>query len=180
MVDVTPDVTETPVQWIPRYDFNSQLDYDLKKPTTYNDGTKMVLRYTYDNSEHNKNLTRDVKDEDGNPLPSYTTEVKTGEYTYQEMFFFRMNYRWNEETSSHTRNDLQAKLMESRAFGMLDDNLDGKLSMDEVKTRSPAVAAKFAEIDANHDGAIDMNELNASGAVNTTRRQIRAADAALE
>jgi Ca2+-binding EF-hand superfamily protein len=70
--------------------------------------------------------------------------------------------------------------MASRAFGMLDDNLDGKLSMDEVKERSPAVAAKFAEIDTNHDGAIDMNELNASGAVNTTRRQIRAADAALE
>jgi hypothetical protein len=180
MVAVTPDGKETPVLSIPRYDFNWQLDYDLKKPTTFKAGTKMVLRYTYDNSEHNKNLTRDVKDEDGNPLPSYTTEVKTGEYTYQEMFFFRMNYRWNEETSSHTRNDLQAKLMESRAFGMLDDNLDGKLSMDEVKTRSPAVAAKFAEIDANHDGAIDMNELNASGAVNTTRRQIRAADAALE
>jgi hypothetical protein len=180
MTAVTPDGKETPVLSIPRYDFNWQLDYDLKKPVTFKAGTKMVLHYTYDNSEHNKNLTKDVKDEDGNPLPSYTTEVKTGEYTYQEMFFFRMNYRWNEETSSHTRNDLQAKLMESRAFGMLDDNLDGKLSMDEVKTRSPAVAAKFTEVDTNHDGFLDMTEFNASTASKATARQIRDADAALE
>jgi hypothetical protein len=180
MTAMTPDGKETPVLSIPRYDFNWQLDYDLKKPITFKAGTKMVLHYTYDNSEHNKNLTKEVKDEDGNPLPSYTTDVKTGEYTYQEMFFFRMNYRWNEETSSHTRSDLQAKLMESRAFGMLDDNLDDKLSMDEVKTRSPAVAAKFAEIDTNHDGALDMKEFNASSASKATSRQIREADAALE
>ena len=180
MTAVTPDGKETPVLSIPRYDFNWQLDYDLKQPITFKAGTKMVLHYTYDNSEHNTNLTKDVKDEEGNPLPSYTTEVKTGEYTYQEMFFFRMNYRWNEETSSHVRKDLQDQLMASRAFGMLDDNLDGRLSMDEVKTRSPAVAAKFADIDTNHDGVIDMNELNASSAVKATSRQIREADAALE
>src|SRR5262249_8028719 len=112
--------------------------------------------------------------------PSYTTEVKTGEYTYQEMFFFRMNYRWNEETSSNVRKDLQDKLMASRSFGMLDDNLDDKLSMDEVKTRSPAVAAKFAEIDTNHDGFLSMAEFHASAASKATARQIRDADAALE
>lgn len=180
MTAVTPDGKETPILSVPKYDFNWQLDYDLKAPMTIKAGTKMVVRYTYDNSEHNKNLNLQTKDADGNPLPSYTTNVKWGEYTYQEMFYYRMNYRWNEETSSHVRKDLQDKLMQSRTFGMLDDNLDGKLSKAEVQTRSAQIFAKFDEADTNHDGAIDMAELDASKLGGITARQIRDADTALE
>jgi len=180
MTAVTPDGKEEPILSVPKYDFNWQLDYDLKTPKVFKAGTKMVLRYTYDNSPNNRALTKEDKDADGNPLPSYETTVKSGEYTYQEMFFFRMNYRWMDETSSHTRKDLQEALTKTRAFGMLDDNLDNKLSMDEVKTRSKAVAAKFAETDTNHDGFIDMKELNSGTAVAATTREIRDADAALE
>jgi hypothetical protein len=180
MSAVTPDGKETPILSVPRYDFNWQLDYDLKQPTTFKAGTKMVVRFTYDNSEHNKNLSADTKDADGNPLPSYSHPVRWGEYTYQEMFFFRMNYRWNEETSSHVRKDLQDKLMASRTFGMLDDDLNNKLTRDEVQIRSPQIYAKFDEVDTNRDGVIDMAELNASSVSKATSRQIREADAALE
>jgi peroxiredoxin len=180
MTAVTPDGKETPVLSLPKYDFNWQLDYDLKEPMHFKAGTKMVLHYTYDNSSDNKNLSKDEKDADGNPLPSYNTNVKWGEYTYQEMFFFRMNYRWDAETSSNVRKDLQDALMATRTFGMLDDNLDNKLTKAEVETRSPQIFAKFAEVDTNHDGVIDLKELNASSVANATSRQIRDADAALE
>jgi hypothetical protein len=180
MSAVTPDGKETPILSVPKYDFNWQLDYDLKEPMHFKAGTKMVVRFTYDNSSDNKNLSKDEKDAEGNPLPSYSTNVKWGEFTYQEMFFYRMNYRWDAETSSNVRKDLQDALMATRTFGMLDDNLDSKLTKAEVQTRSPQIFSKFAEVDTNHDGVIDMKELNASSLANATSRQIRDADAALE
>jgi hypothetical protein len=70
--------------------------------------------------------------------------------------------------------------MATRTFGMMDDNLDNKLTKAEVETRSPQIFAKFSEVDTNHDGVIDMKELNASSVANATSRQIRDADAALE
>jgi hypothetical protein len=63
---------------------------------------------------------------------------------------------------------------------MLDDDLNNKLTRDEVQIRSPQIYAKFDEVDTNRDGVIDMAELNASSVSKATSRQIREADAALE
>jgi len=45
---------ETPLLSLPKYDFNWQLDYELAQPLKIKAGTKLVVRFTYDNSEHNK------------------------------------------------------------------------------------------------------------------------------
>ena len=50
-------------------------------------------------------------------IAQFMLDVHTGEQTYQEMMYFRVNYRWMDETSGHVRNDLQSALMESRAMG---------------------------------------------------------------
>jgi hypothetical protein len=105
---------------VPKYDFNWQLDYDLAKPLTISKGTKLRVSWVYDNSEHNP----------ANPDPKLN--ITWGEQTWNEMMYFRINYRWVDETSHHVRNDLQAKLMESRTIGFLDDNADGKVEPAEL------------------------------------------------
>ena len=71
------------------------------KPILVKAGTKLVATWVYDNSVHNA----------ANPDP--TRNVTWGEQTPDEMMYFRLNYRWADETTAHPRNDLQAKLMES-------------------------------------------------------------------
>jgi len=75
-----------------------------------------------------------------------------------EMLYFRVNYRWVEETSSHPRNDLAQKLSATRVMGMLDANADGKVQLSEIAGRS-LDKAKFAQLDLNHDGVLDAREL---------------------
>ncbi|HET9160074.1 MAG TPA: hypothetical protein VFN88_05635, partial [Caulobacteraceae bacterium] len=93
------------------------------------------------------------------------------EQTWQEMMYFRINYRWADETSSHVRNDLQAKLMESRTIGFLDDNANGKVEQNELVGNYANLKTKFAQLDLNHDGGLDMNELKAANiSANAARR----------
>ncbi len=47
--------------------------------------------------------------------------------------YFRVNYRWADETTSHVRADLQAKLFADQMMGSLDDNIDGKVQLAELK-----------------------------------------------
>jgi hypothetical protein len=156
LTQITPDGKETPLLSVPKYDFNWQLDYDLAQPLTVKKGTKLRVKWVYDNSVHNP----------GNPDPKLN--VKWGEQTFQEMMYFRVNYRWADETSSHVRNDLQAKLNDSRAMGSADLNADGKLQLSEMTGQFASLKPRFAELDLNHDGALDKSELEAahiSGAV---------------
>jgi Ca2+-binding EF-hand superfamily protein len=46
------------------------------------------------------------------------------------------------------------------AFKRADANADGKLSKEEA-ARLPAIAAKFAELDVDKDGALSMSEFMA-------------------
>jgi hypothetical protein len=75
------------------------------------------------------------------------------------MMYFRVNYRWADETVNHVRNDLQQKLYASQMMGSLDSNLDGKIEPAEFKGPLLGLRAKFAEFDTNHDGVLDAQEL---------------------
>ena len=151
---------------MPHYDFNWQLDYDLQEPLLVKAGTKLRVKMVYDNSTHNH----------ANPDPKLN--ITWGEQTWNEMMYFRVNYRWNDETSSHIRNDLQNKLMESRTIGQLDDNADGKLSLAEVQ-RNASLKNRFTQLDTNKDGGLTLAEMNAGGAVATSRARLEEADSDL-
>jgi Ca2+-binding EF-hand superfamily protein len=44
-------------------------------------------------------------------------------------------------------------------MGSLDSNLDGKIEPNELKGPLAGLKAKFAELDLNHDGVLDAQEL---------------------
>ena len=145
---VTPDGKQEMLLSLPKYDFNWQRDYDPVKPILVKAGTKLVATWVYDNSEHNP----------ANPDPK--RNVTWGEQTPDEMMYFRVNYRWADETVSHVRNDLQAKLFASQMMGSLDSNLDGFIEKNELKGPLKYLQAKFDELDTNHDGKLDQAELS--------------------
>ncbi|MFI4949760.1 MAG: redoxin domain-containing protein [Caulobacterales bacterium] len=146
----TPDGKETMLLSLPKYDFNWQRDYDPVTPIHVTAGTRLIATWVYDNSVHNA----------ANPDPK--RNVTWGEQTPDEMMYFRLNYRWADETTSHIRNDLQAKLFASQMVGSLDANLDGKIEPSELKGPLAGLKAKFAELDTNHDGVLDAKELAAA------------------
>jgi peroxiredoxin len=143
LTQITPDGKETPLLSVPKYDFNWQLDYDLATPLAIKKGTKLRVAWVYDNSTHNP----------GNPDPK--REVTWGEQTWEEMMYFRINYRWVDETSTKVRNDLQAKLNETRNIGFLDDNANGRVEAAELTGTFAPLKARFASLDLNKDGGLD-------------------------
>jgi peroxiredoxin len=136
-----------PLIVLPKYDFNWQRDYDPVQPILIKAGTKLIATWVYDNSTHNK----------ANPDPK--RNVSWGEQTPDEMMYFRINYRWADETVAHPRNDLQDKLSGNALIGGMDANGDGKLSPDELKGPLAAMKPAFAKLDKNHDGYLDASEL---------------------
>ena len=144
---VTPDGKQAMLLSLPKYDFNWQRDYDPVKPILVKAGTKLVATWVYDNSAHNP----------ANPDPR--RNVTWGEQTPDEMMYFRVNYRWADETVTHVRNDLQSKLYASQMMGSLDSNLDGFIEPNELKGPLAYLRARFAELDTNHDGKLDAAEL---------------------
>jgi peroxiredoxin len=155
---ITPDGKQTMLLSLPKYDFNWQRDYDPVKPILVKAGTKLVATWIYDNSVHNA----------ANPDPK--RNVTWGEQTPDEMMYFRLNYRWADETTGHVRNDLQAKLMESGLIGGLDANLDGVIEPDELRgPMGAAIKARFAELDKDHDGTLDAAEMRAAMPRRTAR-----------
>ncbi|HEX2815732.1 MAG TPA: redoxin domain-containing protein [Phenylobacterium sp.] len=144
---VTPDGKEAMLLSLPKYDFNWQRDYDPVKPILVKAGTKLVATWVYDNSEHNP----------ANPDPK--RNVTWGEQTPDEMMYFRVNYRWADETVTNVRNDLQQKLFASQMMGSLDSNLDGFIEPNELKGPLAYLRARFADLDTNHDGKLDAAEL---------------------
>ena len=167
LTQITPDGKETPILSVPKYDFNWQLDYDLAKPLTIRKGTKLRVSWVYDNSAHNP----------ANPDPKLN--VTWGEQTWNEMMYFRINYRWVDETSHHVRNDLQARLMESRTIGFLDDNADGKVDLAELKGSYAGLRTRFAALDLNRDGGLDLKELSAANITRATARRLAETDSDL-
>jgi len=150
---VTPDGKETMLLSLPKYDFNWQRDYDPIEPILVTKGTKLVATWVWDNSTNNR----------ANPDP--TRDVTWGEQTPDEMMYFRVNYRWADETVDNIRNDLQQQLMGSLSIGMIDDNYDNLIQESELKGMMASLKPRFKALDLDGSGALDAAELKASGAV---------------
>jgi hypothetical protein len=157
----TPDGKEEMLLSLPKYDFNWQRDYDPVEPIHIKAGTKLIAKWVYDNSIHNP----------ANPDP--TINVTWGEQTHEEMMYFRVNYRWADETVTNIRNDLQTELMRSQSIGALDDNVDDLVQKSELRGPLARMAARFDELDVDKNGGLDAKELAAG---NISRAAVRAED----
>ncbi|MFT3725531.1 MAG: redoxin domain-containing protein [Hyphomonadaceae bacterium] len=160
----TPDGKQKVLLSLPKYDFNWQRDYDPVEPILVKKGTKLIATWIYDNSTHNP------------ANPDAKINVTWGEQSWQEMMYFRVNYRWADETVDNVRNDLQAKLMESRTIGALDSNADNKVQIDELTGTMASVKARFKDLDTNHDGGLDKAELAAGNVSRASSRDLRDTD----
>jgi peroxiredoxin len=146
-----PDGHEEIVLAVPRYDFNWQCEFYLDKPIMVPAGSRIINRWTYDNSTRNH----------GNPDPK--KDVAFGEQTTDEMLTFFIHYRWVGETVAQPHEDYERLLAAGQLMGDLDLNMDGKLQLSELRGATGArLKAAFAALDANHDGALDKAELAAA------------------
>jgi hypothetical protein len=139
---------------IPRYDFGWQYDYVLAKPLNVPAGSKIITRWVYDNSTRNP----------GNPDANKT--IYWGEQSFEEMLAVYVHYHWVGETAKAPRDDYDKLMQANLMLDVMDDNMDGKLELAELKggPQSPGTMLKkyFALIDTNHDGALDPSELAAA------------------
>ncbi len=137
---------------LPKYDFNWQRGYDFATPVQIEPGTKLVTRYTYDNSKNNP----------ANPDP--TIKVTWGEQSHEEMQYTALGFRWNDETVANRKDDYQKRLEESRSMGIMDTNLDDKVAKSEVRGRMASMLlANWDKVDTDKDGYLvtsEMAELN--------------------
>ena len=149
-----PNGREDMLLAIPQYDFGWQYDYVLAKPLAIPAGSKIITRWVYDNSTRNA----------GNPDPTKT--VYWGEQSFEEMLAVYVHYHWVGETAKAPRDDYDTLMKANMLMGMLDDNLDGKIELAELKggPQSPGQMLKkyFSVIDTDHDGSIDAKELAAA------------------
>lgn len=77
---VYPDGRQETLLWVPKFSFNWQTMYYLKKPVALPKGTKLIVTAHFDNSEKNK----------FNPNPKKT--IRWGDPTYEEMMIGWMEY----------------------------------------------------------------------------------------
>ena len=149
-----PNGKEEKLLALPRYDFNWQYEYFLKTPLKVPAGSKIISRWTYDNSTRNP----------GNP--DHAKTVVWGEQTKDEMMATYLHYRWVDETVAHQTPEYEKMLQANLLMGVLDDNMDGKIQLSELKggPMGPAATIKkyFAMIDANHDAGLDPSELTSA------------------
>lgn len=150
---------------LPKYDFNWQRGYEFKTPIRIEPGTKLITRYEYDNSKNNP----------ANPDPSIT--VRWGEQSHEEMQYTAFGFRWDEETVENRKPEYQKALDDSRAMGMMDVNIDGKVAKSEVRGRmAQLLLANWDKLDANKDGFLTPDEMDSinqmmSGRINAAQGQ---------
>ena len=139
---------------LPRYNFNWQYEYFLKQPLKVSAGSKIVAKWTYDNSARNP----------GNP--DQTKTVYEGEQTSSEMMATYLHYRWVDETVAHQTPEYEKLFQANLLMGVLDANMNGKIERAELKGGStgpvPMLKKFFDMIDTNHDGALDASEMAAA------------------
>ncbi len=146
-----PDGHEEMVLAVPRYDFNWQCEFYLEKPIMVPAGSRIINRWTYDNSTRNH----------GNPDPK--KDIVFGEQTTDEMLTFFIHYRWIGETVAKPHGDYDQLMARGQLMGALDSNMDGKLEPSELRgTVGARLKANFAALDKNHDGFLDADELAAA------------------
>lgn len=149
---MSPDGKRETILNVPFYDFNWQRMYEFAKPINIKAGSKVIATYTYDNSKRNP----------ANPDPS--KEIAWGDQSFEEMFYTSLRYRWADETVAKPTT-YDADLNKTRLIGMLDDNLDDKVQMSELRGQFKTMIGNpmaFAMVDKNKDGGIDMDEFGAA------------------
>ena len=145
-----PDGHEQLILAAPNYRFDWQCEYYLAEPILAPAGSRIINRWTYDNSPRNF----------ANPDPKRA--VPFGEQSWDEMLTFFVHYRWVGETVAAPHDDYDVLLQQGQLMGVLDDNLDGRIEMSELRGKQGALLkANFAALDANHDGFLDKDELGA-------------------
>ncbi|TAJ69660.1 MAG: hypothetical protein EPO51_21410 [Phenylobacterium sp.] len=136
---------------MPRYDFNWQYEYFLAKPLKVPAGSKVITRWTFDNSTRNP----------ANPDPK--REIRWGEQSSEEMLALYLHYRWTDETVAKQKPENDKLMQAGLMIGVMDDDMDSKLQPDELKGNLGETLKKyFAMIDANKDGGVDRKELEAA------------------
>ncbi len=145
-----PDGKEKMLIAVPHYQFGWQRHYTFAEPIAVPAGSRLIAHYAYDNSKQNP----------ANPDPSKT--IIWGPQSWEEMFFTRLRYRWVDETSTHLVNYDQ-ELQEGRLLGGLDANMDGKIEKAELKgLLGKTLLPRWDQLDANHDGVLDKDEIAAA------------------
>jgi len=156
---IFPDGKEKKLLSLPRYEFEWQYEYFLKEPLKLPPGSKIVTRWTFDNSKRNPT----------NPDPKI--EVRWGEQSSEEMLALYLHYRWTDETVANQKPENDKLMQAGMMMGVMDDDLDGKLTKAELKgSMGENLAKYFAMIDANKDGGIDQKELDAAMKLMPRRR----------
>jgi mono/diheme cytochrome c family protein len=159
-----PDGKKKLLLSLPRYDFNWQRAYTFAEPIKIPAGSKLIANYVYDNSKRNPS----------NPDPSI--KVSWGEQSHEEMLFTSVSFRWLDETAEK-QVDSEARFADTRVFGIMDDNIDGKLQKAELRGQmGKMMSTYFERIDTSKDGAIDRAELKAAQAMLPQQRR-RGSDA---
>lgn len=161
---VYPDGSEKLLLSMPKYDFNWQRAYEFVEPVDVPAGSKLVSRYTYDNSARNP----------ANPDPSLV--ITWGDQSWEEMLYTNLSYRWKDETSDNPKPEYEQMLRAGRGFGMLDDNIDGKLERSELKGRyGKQIAESYDRMDQNGDGVLSINEYS-QAMLARSRQQVASSD----
>ena len=159
-----PRTVEELLLTLPKYDFNWQRAYEFAEPVKVPAGSKLIATYTYDNSERNP------------ANPDHNRTVPWGDQSMDEMLYTAVRYRWVGETSDKM-NDFDVALNSSHLLGMLDTNMDGKLTMDELNAAHIDVSkikANFALIDSDHKGYLTQADFDRIGMMMGRHHQPRA------
>lgn len=149
---------------LPKYDFNWQRGYEFAQPLSVPAGSRIISRYQYDNSANNRSN------------PDANIKVTWGEQSQEEMQYTSLHFRWVDETVSAPKPNYMTDINATRALGIMDTDLDGKVARTEVRGRmGQMIAANFDKLDLDKDGFLAGTEL---GPISTAlNRRVAAAEA---
>lgn len=143
----TPDGNERLLLSLPKYDFNWQRMYEFTEPVDIPAGSKLIAHYVYDNSARNF----------ANPDPE--KRVTWGDQSHEEMLYTSLTFRWKGETTDDLWNEREEELTQGRMFRMWDDNVDDRVSKEEMKGQfAERLKPFFDRLDSDRDGLLSMAE----------------------
>jgi hypothetical protein len=155
-----PDGREELLISLPKYDFNWQRGYEFDEPLEVPAGSLLIASYTYDNSENNF----------ANPDPN--AKVTWGEQSHEEMLYTSFSFRWADETSDNRKDEYQEALNANRLFGAMDDNIDGKIELAELRgMMGDRLKPVFPALDTDKSGALSKEEFAQMNAVMQRMRE---------
>jgi peroxiredoxin len=155
-----PDGREELLISLPKYDFNWQRGYEFEEPLEVPAGSLLIANYTYDNSENNF----------ANPDPN--AKVTWGEQSHEEMLYTSFSFRWADETSDNRKDEYQEALNANRLFGAMDDNIDGKIELAELRgMMGDRLKPVFPALDTDKSGALSKGEFAQINAVMQRMRE---------